>query len=195
MCLYLTHAGVLQPKSVIDFTTDRSQEKLDPQPVCADKHVANTLGNGAWTCLEFLAVITHASEQGEEMLQIVLQMLEAPMLAAPDVVLLGFGMLASIDASTIHRKLPHHVISNLAHKVVSSQSSSSRQVMSKLHSKAFPAFTSSLQAAYQASPVSINAILSIVQVHVPLCHRLACYNVAQCIPSHALTHVHFAWFS
>lgn len=149
---------------MVDFTTDSAQERLDPQPVCTDKHVANSLGNGAWTCLEFLSVIIHASEQGEEMLQIVLQMLEAPMQAAPDVLLLGFGMLASVDPSTIQRKLPSHVISNLAHKVINSQSASSRQVMSKLHNKAFPAFSYALQATYAADPKSITTILSIVQV-------------------------------
>lgn len=154
---------MLQPKSVIDFTLD-SAERLDPQPVCTDKQVANSLSNGAWTCLEFLAVIIHASEQGEEMLQMVLRMLEAPMQAAPDVLLLGFGMLASIDASKIRRKLPSHVISNLAHRIINSQSSSSRQVMGKLNSKAFPAFTYAIQAAYQADPKSITTILSIVQV-------------------------------
>lgn len=162
--LCLTTFALLQPKAVMDFTTDSAQERLDPQPVCADEHVANALGNGAWTCLEFLAVIIHASEQGEDMLQIVLQMLDAPMQAAPDVLLLGFGMLASMDASTIHRKLPSHVISNQAHKVINSQSPASRQVMSKLHAKAFPAFAYALQSAYQADPKSITTILSIVQV-------------------------------
>jgi hypothetical protein len=155
---------ILQPKAVVDFTTDSAQEKLDPQPVCADKSVANSLANGTWTCLEFLAVIIHASEQGEEMLQMVLQMLEAPMQTAPGVVLLGFGMLATLEVSTIHRKLPSHVISNLAHKVINSQSDASRQVMSKLHSKAPPAFAYALQAAYHADPKSISTILSTVQV-------------------------------
>jgi hypothetical protein len=163
----------------MDFTTSSTQERLDPQPVCTDKQVANALGNGAWTCLEFLAILIHASEQGEEMLQMVLHMLEAPMQAAPDVLLLGFGMLASVDVSSISRKLPSHIISNLAPKVINSQSATSLQVMSKLHTKAFPAFSYTLQAAYQADPKSITTILSIVQVcdeHIDMFHCMVCWS-------------------
>jgi hypothetical protein len=176
---------------VIDFTTDSSQERLDPQPVCTDKHVANALGNGAWTCLEFLTILIHASEQGEELLQMVLHMLEAPMQAAPDVVLLGFGMLASMDASSISRKLPSHVISNMAPKVMNSPSATSRQLMSTLHSKAFPAFSYTLQTAYQADPKSITVILSIVQVCI-FVYALLCIAVLQRWSSLHCVHVDFS---
>jgi hypothetical protein len=155
---------MLQPPDVMDFTTDREQERLDPQPVCDDDRVANSLNNGAWTCLEFLLTLIHASERGDELLQLVLRMLEMPMSAAPDVVLLGFGMLASVEADNIRRKLPSHVISNLAPKLITSASPTSRKVLAKLSEKAFPAYAYAMHAAYAADGKSIQMILELAQV-------------------------------
>lgn len=173
---YASHescVSCLQAPDVIDFSKNESSvHPLDPQPPCADPHVAASIANGAWTCLDFLGILVAASERTEELPRLALRIVEPAVVAVPDAVLLGFGMLASAHARRLSQRLPRHVLSVLAPKVVSGKTPASWQVLQRLCQRGFTSFQLVLQAAHASEPQLVSTIFKIVQVW-PCSHRPA----------------------
>lgn len=164
-CLDLTKSGVVQPLDIIDFSKNESSvHPLDSVPQCADPHVAASVANGAWTCLDFLSILVAASERTEELPRLALRIVEPAVVAAPDAVLLGFGMLASAHARRLSQRLPRHILSVLAPKVVSGQTPASWQVLQRLCQRGFTSFQLVLQAGYASDPQLVSTIFKIAQV-------------------------------